>query len=131
MKLSFPENFIFGTSTAAYQVETAFEHDWCNVKSRDGYIFDCTTKHESNYEEDIQIIASLARHYRMSLMWSRLQREPMAKFHPETVQEYHGLLQQLRARNVKIMMVLHHFGNPIWFANRGGWEKSENILLWL
>ncbi|MBX2947606.1 MAG: family 1 glycosylhydrolase [Cyclobacteriaceae bacterium] len=28
MSLSFPEHFIFGTSTAAAQIETAFEHDW-------------------------------------------------------------------------------------------------------
>jgi beta-glucosidase len=29
------------------------------------------------------------------------------------------------------MMVLHHFTNPIWFAKKGGWEKDENIYLWI
>ena len=131
MKLAFPENFIFGTSTSAYQIETCFEHDWCNVKSRDGYIFNCTTDHEKRYQEDIQIIASLAPHYRMSLMWSRLQREPLGKFHPETTREYHNLLKELTSRGVQIMMVLHHFTNPLWFAKDGGWEKSENIPRWV
>lgn len=130
MKLTFPENFIFGTSTSAYQVETSFNHDWCNVRSRDGNIFDCTTDHEKRYDEDISIISSLAPNYRMSLMWSRLQREPLGNFHEETRKEYHALLQKLTSRGVKIMMVLHHFANPDWFAKKGGWEKAENIPLW-
>ena len=40
MKLTFPDNFIFGTSTAAAQIETAFEHDWQGFKARNGAIFD-------------------------------------------------------------------------------------------
>ena len=131
MKLTFPENFIFGTSTSAYQIETCFEHDWCGIRSRDGHIFNRTTDHEKRYEEDISIIASLAPHYRMSLMWSRLQRESLGEFHKETVREYHILLQSLTSRNVKIMMVLHHFSNPQWFAKMGGWEKEKNISLWV
>jgi beta-glucosidase len=131
MKLIFPDSFLFGTSTAAYQIETAFDHDWCNVRSRDGYVFQCTTDHEKRYDEDIAIIKSLAPNYRMSLMWSKLQREPHGIFHEETKQEYHALLKRLTSQGVKIMMVLHHFANPAWFAKKGGWEKSENISLWI
>lgn len=128
--LIFPHDFLFGTSTSAYQIETAFEHDWCDVRSRDGHIFDCTTLHEKKYEEDISIISSLAPNYRMSLMWSRLQRQPLGAFDATTVREYHDLLQGLRARGTGIMMVLHHFTNPLWFSKLGGWEKKENIVLW-
>lgn len=131
MNLTFPEHFEFGTSTAAYQVETGFEHDWCGVHSRDGHVFERTTDHEKRYSEDIAIIASLAPCYRMSLMWSRLQRSPLAPFHPETRQEYHALLQGLTSRGVRIMMVLHHFANASWFAKAGGWEKERNIALWV
>lgn len=129
-KLSFPGHFLFGTSTSAYQIETAFEHDWCQVTSRDGHVFDCTTDHEKRYEEDVSIIASLAPNYRMSLMWSRLQREPLATFDEKTREEYHALLGTLRSKGVQIMMVLHHFTNPQWFARLGGWERKENIALW-
>jgi beta-glucosidase len=130
MKLTFPENFIFGTGTAAYQIETAFEHDWQGVKSRDGNIFDRTTDHESRCREDIAIISSLAPNYRMSLMWSKLQRAAYAPLHQDAVSHYHSLLQDLRSRHVKIMMVLHHFANPLWFSKAGGWENKANVHAW-
>ena len=131
MQYLFPNDFIFGTSTAAAQIETAFDHDWQGVKATDGNIFDRTTDHELHFKEDAEIIASLAPYYRMGPMWSKLQREPCGNFHPETVNEYKSFLDDLRTRGVKIMMVLHHFTNPTWFAKRGGWEKEGNIKLWV
>jgi beta-glucosidase len=130
MNLVFPRHFEFGTSTAAYQIETGVEHDWCGVRARDGNVFGCTTDHETRYADDVNIIASLAPHYRMSLMWSRLQRAPRAAFDRETTAEYHTLLRLLTSRGVSIMMVLHHFANASWFTREGGWEKESNISLW-
>jgi beta-glucosidase len=131
MKLTFPQHFQFGTSTSAYQIETALDHDWCGVVSRDGHVFDRTTDHEKRYAEDINIIASLAPNYRMGLMWSRLQRSPLGELDEQTKKEYHLLLQNLTSRKVNIMMVLHHFANPRWFARAGGWSVNKNISLWL
>lgn len=131
MTLTFPEYFIFGTSTAAAQIETAFEHDWQGVKSRDGFVFDRTTDHELRFQEDATIISSLAPGYRMSLMWSRLQRKPFAMLDRTSVHEYHTFLTDLKAKGASIMMVLHHFTNPLWFAQTGGWEKESNIAAWV
>src|SRR5262245_57763011 len=78
MASAFPPEFIFGTSTAATQIETAFDHDWQGFKARDGHVFQRTTDHELRMKEDARIISSLAPGYRMSLSWSRLQRGPMA-----------------------------------------------------
>jgi beta-glucosidase len=131
MQYLFPKDFLFGTSTAAAQIETAFEHDWQGVKAKDGNIFERTTDHELRFKEDAEIISSLAPHYRMGLMWSKLQRSPLEEFDSKTVEEYKTFLNDLRIRGVKIMMVLHHFTNPIWFAKLGSWEKEENIHLWV
>jgi beta-glucosidase len=131
MKIQFPDAFFFGTSTAAPQIETAFEHDWQGVKARHGFVFDRTTDHEKRFQEDACIIASLAPNYRMSLQWSKLQREPYGTFHRETAQEYHVFIQDLKTKGVDIMMVLHHFTNPLWFSRLGGWEKEENIAYWV
>lgn len=131
MQYIFPKDFIFGTSTAAAQIETAFEHDWQGVVAKDGYVFDRTTDHELRFAEDAELIASLAPYYRMGLLWSKLQRAPWATFDPQTLFEYKQFIANLRNRGVKIMMVLHHFTNPRWFAEKGGWEQSENIALWV
>lgn len=131
MQLSFANNFFFGTSTAAYQIETAFEHDWLGVKSKDGYIFERTSDHEKRFAEDAEIIAYCAPNYRMSLMWSKLQRFPYAELHKETVAEYRSFLDDLKRRGVKVMMVLHHFTNPLWFSQNGNWEETENVALWV
>lgn len=131
MILKFPETFAFGTSTSACQVETPFQHDWVNVKARDGHIFDRTTDHEEKLDEDIENIRSLAPNYRMGLMWSRLQREPYGPFDRSACQHYHYLLERLRLQGVRIMMVLHHFANPLWFARLGGWENPSNIPMFL
>ena len=131
MKLTFPSSFKFGTSTASYQIESAVGHDWKGIRSRDGHVFDRTTDHELRYREDARLIASLAPNYRMSLMWSKLQRGPLEPFHAESVHAYHELLLALKAEGVDIMMVLHHFTNPLWFSKAGGWEKEENIALWV
>jgi beta-glucosidase len=131
MKIRFPDNFIFGTSTSAYQTETAVEHDWLNVKSRDGHIFHRTTDHEKKLSEDAEIIASVARDYRMSLMWSKLQKKPYGEFDQEVVRAYDLFLEALVSRGVAIMMVMHHFANPIWFSAKGGWANKENIDVWI
>ena len=131
MALAFPHDFIFGTSTAATQIETAFDHDWMGFKARDGQVFQRTTDHELRFREDAKIISSLAPGYRMGLSWSRLQRGPMQELDPATVMEYQEFLQDLLDRGVKIMMVLHHFTNPTWFSVLGSWGKQSNIELWL
>jgi beta-glucosidase len=131
MKRHFPDYFRFGTSTSAYQIETAFEHDWLGHIARDRNIFNKTTDHEKRYKEDVNIISSLAPNYRMSLMWSRLQRSPFGAFEVETKKEYHQWFKQLKLGGVDIMLVLHHFANPSWFAKNGGWANRDNIGLWL
>src|SRR4051812_40990527 len=82
-------------------------------------------------DQDISLISTVAPHYRMSLMWSKLQRSAFADFDDDTVQHYHKLLTGLRAKNVSIMLVLHHFANPVWFAEKGSWTKSSNIAMFL
>lgn len=131
MTIKFPKDFVWGTSTAAAQIETAFEHDWKGVVARDGYTFERTSDHELRRLEDLEYIVQLGNAYRMSLDWSRLQREPFAKFDPAVVMEYASFMAKLKARGVKIMLVLHHFCNPLWFVKAGSWENSKTLPMFL
>jgi beta-glucosidase len=127
MFLSFPDHFFWGTSTAAAQVETAGEHPWRGLVTKDGYRFERTTDHELRRQEDAGYIAKLGSIYRCGVDWSRLQLEPMAKFQPEVVAEYSSFFEDLKQRGVGLMLVLHHFSHPNWFEALGGWTSEDNI----
>ena len=127
MHLQFPNDFFWGTSTAAAQIETASNHSFKGLESRDGFVFDRTSDHELRRDEDVEHIARFGSVYRCSVDWARLQTQPNGLFDPETVAEYSHFFEKLTARNMKIMFVLHHFANPKWFEDMGGWLHEENI----
>ncbi len=131
MKLQFPDHFRFGTSTSAAQIETAIDHDWQGFIALDHSIFNETTDHEIHWQNDVEIISSLAPNYQMSFMWSRLQRAPFAALDSKAVNHYRDLLIQLKLRGVDIMLVLHHFANPVWFSQQGGWANKQSVAWWL
>jgi len=131
MYIQFPENFIWGTSTAAAQIETASNHEWKGLLSKDGHVFNRTADHEKRRTEDVQYIATLGNSYRMGLDWARLQTAPNAVFDPEVVAEYRSFLAKLKARGMYVMMVLHHFTNPTWFAKQGSWENPKCIPMFI
>ncbi len=127
MKLEFPPGFLWGTSTAAAQVETAFDHQWKGLESKDGFVLNRTTDHEKRREEDAGYIAQFGTVYRCGMDWSRLQREPFAPFDTDTVAEYRQFFELLREKGMDIMLVLHHFAHPRWFEKAGGWLKEDNV----
>ena len=131
MFLSFPKHFFWGTSTAAAQVETAGDHPWKGLLAKDGHRFERTTDHELRRDEDAGYIARLGSVYRCSVDWSRLQPVPMEKFAPAVVEEYCTFFDRLKAENVQLMLVLHHFCHPNWFERSGGWTNEDNIACYV
>ncbi len=123
--------FFFGTSTAAAQIETAHAHQWKNVISTDGSIFNKTIEHEKNQDTDIELIAMTSEVYRLSLDWSKLQSLPLANFDEATVNHYTYFLEKLVNRNIKIMLVCHHFAEPLWFGEAGGWQSKKTLPFFL
>lgn len=131
MLLKFPDHFLWGTSTAAAQVETAGDHPWRGLVAKDGYRFERTTDHELRREEDAEYIARFGAIYRCGVDWSRLQAAPMAKFEETAVEEYQAFFKLLKKKGVKLMFVLHHFCHPNWFEQQGGWTQEDNIPFYL
>lgn len=131
MTISFPDHFIFGTSTSAAQTETATDHPWRGVRASDGHIFERTTDHEKRRMEDAELIARLGKVYRCGVDWARLQKFPMAPFESDVVAEYSDFFSRLRELGVDLMFVLHHFCHPDWFENAGGWTQKGNIPVFL
>lgn len=125
--LTFPAGFLWGTSTAAAQIETASDHNWKGVVARDGAVFARTTDHELRRAEDLEHIARFGSIYRCGVDWARLQPSPGADFVPAVVAEYADFFRQLRARGMRIMFVIHHFTHPRWLEEQGGWVVEGAI----
>ncbi len=128
-KLAFPEGFLWGTATAAYQVEGNNEHtDWwqwekdnpTRVREPSGLAVD----HYHRYEADLDMAATLGtKLYRFSIEWARVVPHENAIDRHE-LEHYGNMLRACRARGLKTMVTLHHFTIPEWLKEKGGWEWS-------
>ena len=131
----FPADFKWGVATAAHQVEGNNTHnDWWAWEQEEGRI---KQGHRSglacdwweNAEADFDRAAAMDLNaLRLSVEWSRIEPRP-GVFDDSALERYSQMLQGLRARDVEPMVTLHHFTNPRWLAEQGGWENPETIPL--
>jgi len=121
--LKFPEGFLWGTATSAYQVEGGIKNDW--TESFDAGI---ACDHYHLYEKDFDLIKSLNQNaYRFSIEWSRIEPRE-GEFNQKEIEHYRKFLLALKERNIKSILTLHHFTNPLWLAKIGGWENKKVIF---
>lgn len=131
MLIQFPSSFFWGSSTSVHQIETASDHTWRGFKAMDGSIFDRTIDHELRRMEDLEYICQFGTVYRCGVDWARLQPEPFALFDEAVVDEYQEFFAHLKDHGMEILLVLHHFTNPLWFEARGGWLEENNISVFV
>lgn len=129
--MKFPDGFLWGTATAAHQVEGGNHlNDWWAWEQVPGHIkngdkSDPACDHYRRFEADFDLLRSLDQNaHRFSLEWSRIEPRP-GEFSGSAIQHYAEVLQALRARGMEPVVTLHHFTNPSWIAAAGGWEAPE------
>ena len=130
----FPPGFLWGSATAAHQVEGgctnndwwAWEHDErspCVEPSGDAI------DQLQRYDEDFALLASLGQNaHRLSLEWSRIEPAP-GEFSDAALDHYGRVLDSLAAHGLTAFVTLHHFTLPSWFAARGGWLAPDAVDL--
>jgi len=131
----FPADFKWGVATAAHQVEGHnTNNDWWAWEQQEGHIKDGRKSGRAcnwweKAEDDFDRAAELGLNaLRLSVEWSRV--EPRSgEFDDSALERYGEMLQALRGRNIEPMVTLHHFTNPHWLTERGGWENPETIAL--
>lgn len=128
--ISFPDGFLWGTATAAHQVEGgnvhndwwAFEHDPASPateSSGDG----CDSWHR--WPEDLDLLRSLGfGAYRFSVEWSRIEPEE-DEWSRAALDHYRAMCEGCHERGLVPMVTFHHFTTPRWLARRGGWEAPD------
>src|SRR3989440_1596251 len=128
--LSFPAGFLWGTSSAAHQVEgDNRNNDWWEFEQQPGRIANGDTSaiacdHYHRYREDFAQLRELNQNaHRLSIEWSRI--EPVeGEFDARQIRHYRDVLGELREQGIQPMLTLHHFTSPLWFTRRGGWSAS-------
>jgi len=128
---SFPKHFFWGAATASYQVEGGIENcDWAEA-AREGLVPVCgrACDHFNCYEADFDIAKMLGHTaHRFSLEWARIEPEE-GKFSGEAIQHYRQVLEALKDRGITPYITLWHFTLPQWFADGGGFERSDSAAL--
>jgi beta-glucosidase len=131
----FPDTFLWGTATSAYQIEGGgTTTDWWRFERTEGTIAvepcgdACDSWHR--YEEDLDLIASLGLNaYRFSLEWARIEPE-QGNFSSEALEHYRDVIDACQRRSILAVVTLHHFTLPLWVADAGGFE-SPQIPTWM
>ncbi len=131
--IKFPQNFLWGAATSAYQVEgDNVNSDWWQWEKdvgRENSGPAC--RHYKFYEQDFDLAKSLNHNaHRLSIEWSRIESEE-GKFSEVELKHYIDVILTLRARNIEPVVALHHFTNPIWFSKSGGWENRRSVARFL
>ena len=128
----FPKDFFWGAATSAHQVEgNNTRNDWWaweqagRVKESSGLACD----HYRRFESDFDLAASLAHNaYRFSIEWSRIE-PAKGQWDEEALAHYVEVVRALRKRHLEPVVTLHHYTNPRWLADAGGWT-NRNVVDW-
>ena len=130
MAIRFPDGFVWGTATAAHQVEGGnWNNDWwawehapntvCAEPSGDA------VDHWHRYEQDLDLLAGFGFNtYRFSLEWSRIEPEH-GHWSRAALDHYRRVCAACHERGLTPIATFHHFTTPRWVTHRGGWEDPE------
>lgn len=134
----FKKEFIWGSATAAYQVEGAAYEDgrglsvWDTFCKEPGRIFeghsgDVACDHYHRFAEDFRLMASLGiRHYRFSFSWTRLIPDGDGGVNPLGIAYYNRLINSMLENGITPYATLFHWDYPRALFKKGGWLNDDS-----
>lgn len=125
--LKFPDKFLWGAATSAFQVEGNNIHsdwwEWEQTNQPESHRSGLAADQYNLFEEDFKLAKDLGHNaHRLSLEWSRIEPKP-GEFDLSEIEHYKTVLKSLKDKGLTVMLTLHHFSNPAWFAKKGGWTS--------
>lgn len=136
----FDKDFIFGTATASFQIEGAYDADgkvksiwdkFCEDKTHilDGSDGKMACMSYYKYLDDIELIKSLGvDSYRFSIAWPRIVNEDFS-INDKGLDYYHKFCLKLIENNIKPVITLYHWDMPLFIEELGGF-LNDNIVDW-
>ena len=132
MTFRFPDGFVWGTATAAHQVEgNNLNADFWLLEHTPGTSFaepsGDACDHYHRYPQDIALLAQLGfTSYRFSIEWARVEPEE-GHFSIAALDHYRRMLAACHEHGLLPCVTYHHFTSPRWFTADGGWEDPKNV----
>jgi beta-glucosidase len=133
----FPEGFLWGTATAAHQIEgspladgagpsiwTRFAHT--PGMTANGDTGDVACDHYRRWKDDVALMRALGmRAYRFSVSWSRVLPEGTGRVNPKGLDFYSRLVDELLENGIEPLLTLYHWDLPAALDDKGGWLNRD------
>ena len=141
MATSFPDGFLWGASTAAYQIEGAVAEDgrgpsiWDTFSHLPGRILggdngDIACDHYHRWPQDLALMSELGiGAYRLSTAWPRILPEGRGRSNEQGLEFYDRLVDAVMAAGIEPWICLYHWDLPQALEDRGGWQNRD-IASW-
>jgi beta-glucosidase len=137
--LKFPDNFQWGTATASYQIEGAYDEEgkgesiWDYFSHIPGRIYgeetgDVACDHYHRYREDVENMKKLGlKAYRFSISWPRVIPQGKGKVNPAGLDFYDRLVDELLKAGIEPFVTLYHWDLPQALQEEGGWKNRDIV----
>lgn len=135
----FPDNFVWGVATSAFQLEGATSEDgrgpsiWDSFCKLPGVIADDSNgdqacDHYHRWESDLDLIADLGVNaYRFSVSWSRVRPGGSGAWNEKGLGFYERIVDGLLERNLQPYLTLNHWDLPDELQATGGWANRDTV----
>ncbi|WP_315114830.1 family 1 glycosylhydrolase, partial [Clostridium intestinale] len=136
----FSPDFLWGSASAAYQVEGAWNEDGKGPSVWDEYVRipgttykdtngDVAVDHYHRYKEDVKLMADMGlKAYRFSIAWSRIYPQGNGEVNEEGLKFYDNLINELIQYNIEPIITIYHWDLPQGLQDQyGGWESRKII----
>ena len=136
----FPNDFVWGASTAAYQIEGAWNEDgrgesiWDRFshtpgKTHNGDTGDVACDHYHRWPEDVELMKRLGlKAYRFSIAWPRIYPQGRGALNQAGIEFYSRLVDALLAANIEPVITLYHWDLPQALDDGGGWLARDTAF---
>ncbi|MBD3401896.1 family 1 glycosylhydrolase [candidate division GN15 bacterium] len=132
MTQPFPNNFLWGVATSAFQIEGRIENDMTDWERQGRFrteqydpVAGDTADHWRRWEDDFELLKQLGvNSYRFSVEWARIEPTP-GQFNQRALDQYSRMIDRLLEKGITPMLTLHHFTHPTWFHERSPWHRSD------
>ncbi len=155
-KATFPKRFFWGVSVSSHQVEGNTHNQWSvwelenakvlaakaehqlgdlpswdaikqQAKSPENYVSGAASGHYEHYKYDQKIAQRMNLNaFRFSIEWSRIEPQE-GVWDEKAISYYKSYIKHLRELDLEPIVTLFHFSLPVWFAEKGAFEKRANV----